>query len=72
MPMSQGFSAILPSFSHVLLRLHVESWTYFLFGAAYVGSSVLLYIWDSRASERCNAAERAAQAAEQAAGVTSA
>ncbi|HEY2875571.1 MAG TPA: hypothetical protein VGJ56_26825 [Reyranella sp.] len=56
----------------VLLRLQVESWTYFLFGAAYVGSSVLLYIWDSRASERCNAAERAAQAAEQAAGVTSA
>ena len=50
----------------VLLRLQVESWTYFLYGAAYVGLSALLYVWDSRASARCDAAERMAEAAERA------
>jgi hypothetical protein len=53
----------------VLLRLEIESWTYFIFGAAYVGLSALLYTWDSRISDRCAAAERAAQAAERDAGV---
>jgi hypothetical protein len=48
----------------VLLRLQVESWTYFLYGAAYVGLSALLYVWDSRASARCDAAERLAVDAE--------
>jgi len=54
----------------VLLRLEIESWTYFLFGAAYLGFSVLLYVWDSRASARCDAAEHAAKAAEKAAAVS--
>jgi hypothetical protein len=53
----------------VLLRLQVESWTYFLYGGAYVGLSALLYMWDGRESARCDAAEQAALAAEQAAGI---
>ena len=53
----------------VLVRLHIESWMYFVFGGAYIAFSALLYVWDSRASARCDAAERAAQAADQAAGV---
>ena len=48
----------------VLLRLQVESWTYFLYGAAYVGLSALLYVWDGRESARCDAAERRAVEAE--------
>src|SRR6185312_383555 len=54
----------------VLLRLQIEAWTYFVFGGAYLLFSALLYVWDSRASARCDAAERAAEAAEQAAGVS--
>jgi hypothetical protein len=50
----------------VLLRLEIESWTYFLFGGAYLGLSALLYVIDSRASDRCNAAESAATAAQEA------
>jgi len=56
----------------VLLRLEVEYWSYYIFGAAYVGFSALLYVWDSRASDKCNAAEKAAEAAEKAAGVSGA
>jgi hypothetical protein len=48
----------------VLLRLQVESWSYFLYGAAYVGLSALLYVWDGRESARCDAAERLAAEAE--------
>ena len=48
----------------VLLRLEIESWHYYLFGAAYLGFSALLYVWDSRASDRCDAAERSAAQAE--------
>jgi len=48
----------------VLLRLEIESWTYFLFGAAYLGFSALLYVIDGRASDRCDAAERAAEQAQ--------
>lgn len=58
----------------VLLRLEVESWTYYLFGGAYVGFSALLYVIDGRASERCDAAAKAADRAEReldAASVTS-
>ena len=51
----------------VLLRLQIESWTYFVFGGAYLLFSALLYVWDSRASARCDAAERLAEAAERAA-----
>ena len=53
----------------VLLRLQIEAWTYFVFGGAYLLFSALLYVWDSRASARCDAAEQAAVASEQAAGV---
>src|SRR4051812_7201957 len=56
----------------VLFRLQVESWTYFLYGGAYVGFSALLYIWDSKASDKCDAAERSATAAERAAIVSDA
>ena len=48
----------------VLLRLQIESWTYFVFGGAYIAFSALLYVWDSRLSARCDAAERAAVQAE--------
>ncbi len=48
----------------VLVRLHIESWMYFVFGGAYLGFSALLYVWDSRASARCDAAELAAALAE--------
>ena len=51
----------------VLLRLHIESWMYFIFGGAYLGFSALLYVWDSRAAARCDVAARAAEAAERAA-----
>lgn len=54
----------------VLLRLEIESWIYILFGSAYLGFSALLYVWDGRASDKCDAAERAAGAAEKAAGVS--
>ena len=50
----------------VLLRLDIEAWTYFVFGAAYIGFSALLYSIDGRASDRCDAAESAAAAAQQA------
>jgi hypothetical protein len=48
----------------VLLRLEIEAWTYFLFGGAYIGFSALLYIIDSRASDKCDAAEKAAERAQ--------
>ena len=48
----------------VLLRLEIESWAYFLFGGAYIGFSALLYVIDSRASDKCNAAEKAADRAQ--------
>jgi hypothetical protein len=48
----------------VLLRLQIEAWHYFVFGAAYIGLSALLYVIDGRASDRCDAAERAADEAQ--------
>ena len=48
----------------VLLRLQVEAWHYVLFGAAYIGSSMALYVIDSRASAKCDVAQRAADEAE--------
>jgi len=54
----------------VLLRLQIEAWHYYLFGAAYIGLSALLYTIDGRASHKCDAAERAAEAAEKAAAVS--
>ena len=51
----------------VLLRLEIEAWHYYLFGAAYIGLSALLYVIDGRASHRCDAAERLAEEAQRAA-----
>ena len=48
----------------VLLRLEIESWAYMLFGGAYLGFSALLYVWDSRATDRCDSAEQAAAEAQ--------
>ena len=50
----------------VLLRLDLESWHYYLAGAAYLGFSALLYTLDSRASDKCDEAVRAAGRARQA------
>jgi hypothetical protein len=50
----------------VLLRLDLEAWHYYLAGAAYLGFSALLYSLDSRASDRCDEAVRAAGRARQA------
>jgi hypothetical protein len=54
----------------VLLRLQIEAWMYFVFGGAYLGLSAVLYVWDGRESDKCNAAERLAEAAEEAAAVS--
>ena len=50
----------------VLLRLDLESWHYYLAGAAYLGFSAFLYSLDSRASDKCDEAVRAAGRARQA------
>jgi hypothetical protein len=50
----------------VLLRLQLEGWHYFLAGGAYLGFSALLYSWDSRESDKCDEAVRAAGRARQA------
>jgi hypothetical protein len=50
----------------VLLRLDIEAWHYFLFGGAYLLFSMLLYVWDDRASTRCDRAAAAAMQAEKA------
>jgi hypothetical protein len=49
----------------VLLRLDLESWHYYLSGGAYLGFSSVLYWWDTRASEKCDQAVRAAGRARQ-------
>lgn len=48
----------------VLLRLEIEAWHYALFGGAYIGFSAWLYVIDGRASDRCNAADKAADEAQ--------
>ena len=50
----------------VLLRLQLESWHYFVAGGAYLLFSALLYVWDGRASERCDKAALDARDAERA------
>jgi hypothetical protein len=54
----------------VLLRLQIEAWHYFVAGGAYLLFSALLYVWDGRESDRCDAAVRAAKDAETAAAVS--
>ena len=50
----------------VLLRLDLESWHYYLAGGAYLAFSAFLYSFDSRASDKCDQAVRAAGRARQA------
>src|SRR3954463_14340082 len=50
----------------VLLRLELEPWHYVVAGGAYIVFSALLYVWDSRASTRCDAAAAEAREAERA------
>jgi hypothetical protein len=50
----------------VLLRLQLEPWHYYLAGAAYLGFSAILYVMDTAASEKCDAAIKAAGRARQA------
>jgi hypothetical protein len=51
----------------LLLRLQVEAWHYYLFGGAYIVFAAALYVWDGRAAQRWEAAERAADEAQRAA-----
>src|SRR3954451_12592707 len=55
----------------VLLRLQLEPWHYFVAGGSYIVFSALLYVIDSRASDKCDAADRAAQQAQAAADTAS-
>ena len=50
-----------------LLRLQFDAWHYVLAGGAYLGFSMLLFVIDGRASDRCAAAEKSAEAAHRAA-----
>ena len=50
----------------VLLRLQLEAWHYCLLGGAYIVFSALLYVWDGRASTRCDQAAAEAREAERA------
>jgi hypothetical protein len=50
----------------VLLRLEFESWHYYLAGLGYLVFSATLYKFDTRASIKCDEAERAAGRARQA------
>jgi hypothetical protein len=50
----------------VLLRLELEPWHYYLAGAAYLGFSAILYVIDTAASDKCDAAVKAAGRARQA------
>ena len=50
----------------VLLRLQIEAWHYFVAGGAYLLFAALLYVWDSRESERCDKAAVDARNAERA------
>ena len=50
-------------FAVVLLRLQLEAWHYMLAGGLYVLFAGALYTFDSRAAARCDAAEKAMEAA---------
>ena len=47
----------------VLLRLEIDAWTYYAWGALIIGSGAALYMIDSAASERADAAVKAAEQA---------
>ena len=50
----------------VLVRLQLDAWHYYLAGGAYLAFSALLYVTDSRASAKCDAASDDAALAQQA------
>jgi hypothetical protein len=50
----------------VLLRLEIEAWTYYVWGALIIASGVMLYMIDGAASARADAAVKAAQEARRA------
>ncbi len=47
----------------VLLRLEIDAWTYYVWGGLIIVSAAVLYIVDSAASERTDAAVKAAERA---------
>lgn len=47
----------------VLLRLEIEAWTYYAWGALIIGSAAVLYMIDGAASARADAAVKAAERA---------
>jgi hypothetical protein len=50
----------------VLLRLHIDAWMYYVFGALIILSGGILYLIDGRASAKVDAAVAAAERAERA------
>src|SRR5579862_3406730 len=50
----------------LLLRLHVDYWHYYIFGACYLLFSAALYRYDGRASDRYKAAQQQADEAQRA------
>ncbi len=52
----------------VILRLQVDAWVYYLYGAVIVGLTLSMYLLDSAARDRRDAAIRAAEEARAAAG----
>jgi hypothetical protein len=50
----------------VLLRLHIEAWTYYVFGGLIILFGGILYVIDGRESAKVDAAVAAAEQAERA------
>lgn len=51
----------------VLVRLQLESWHYYVAGAAYLGFSLALFVIDSKAAGKCDRAQTAVDDARRAA-----
>ena len=47
----------------LLLRLEIAAWTYYVWGVLLIGSAAVLYVIDSAASARTDAAVKAAEQA---------
>ena len=47
----------------VLLRLQIPAWTYYVWGALILGGGAILYVIDTAASTRVDAAVKAAEQA---------
>jgi hypothetical protein len=50
----------------VLLRLQIDAWTYYVWGALIIGSAAVLYMIDGAASAKADAAVKAAEEARRA------